>query len=193
MNETFFEPGTGCILSPQPLESLIPYPLYSILSSDIQILQYFRIWNRQKKSNLKSEEVRRTGRLARRSQPSRQSEDWSQLQGIFFAAWTNRKLYQSRPIRSKKMKLANRAAILAYSSSFVNGFDQSNQSSLHEIHDDRFNRLETIHENTDQSNSSEEKFVTKTPIVRAVVAKKYIQQWFDKNCPQDPNSPDAIR
>lgn len=91
------------------------------------------------------------------------------------------------------MKLANRAAILAYSSSFVNGFDQSNQSSLHEIHDDRFNRLETIHENTDQSNSSEEKFVTKTPIVRAVVAKKYIQQWFDKNCPQDPTSPDAIR
>ena len=92
------------------------------------------------------------------------------------------------------MKLANRAVILAYSSSFVNGFDQS-ESSLHEIHDDRFDRLETIHENTDfdQSHSSEEKFVTKTPIVRAVVAKKYIQQWFDKNCPQDPNSPDAIR
>ena len=93
------------------------------------------------------------------------------------------------------MKLANRAAILAYSSTFVNGFDQSNQSSLHEIHDGRFNRLETIHENADfdQSNSSEEKFATKTPIVRAVVAKKYIQQWFDKNCPQDPKNPDAIR
>ena len=90
------------------------------------------------------------------------------------------------------MKLANRAAILVCSSSFVNGFDQSSSSSVHEIHDDRFNRLETIHEDSENVENVE-KFSTRTPIVRAVVAKKYIQQWFDNNCPQDPTNPDAIR
>lgn len=109
------------------------------------------------------------------------------------------------------MKLANRAAIIVCSSSFVSNVrgysprDFYSPRDQHEIHDERFNRLETIHENYENNNyenyedndadyeNNEEKFSTKTPIVRAVVAKKYIQQWFDNNCSQDTNDPDALR
>ena len=33
----------------------------------------------------------------------------------------------------------------------------------------------------------------RTPIVRAVVAKEYIRQWFDHNCQIDENDENAIR